>query len=164
MTDRYLKIKDGESIDCVIRGDIRKFQKHFGNTIRECGDGCAICPPAETDYRDDRWPSKRFITNVVRKIEGVLVAQLFENGMKLHDQIEEAKRFQPKLNDMKVNIKREQVNGFATYTLSVIGEIELPILAAVECVELHSIEPWSPQENVVEAAPLIPVVEDECPF
>lgn len=72
----FLKIKDGERIKAIFRGDPRVFRVHWaGGKSQLCSQkqDCELCKGGDKS-------KTRFQINVLVQVEGVWVAKVFENG------------------------------------------------------------------------------------
>ncbi len=109
----FLKLKPGQSVRGVLRGDLYEFRQHWINNkgVACPGEGCAICAKGEKN-------SFRFRLNfVMRETEGgPFVAKIFEQGWMVYAQLRELHKDYP-LPETVIKITR---NGEGTNTTYVI--------------------------------------------
>jgi hypothetical protein len=78
----FVKLKSGETIQGLFRGDIYEFRQHWSETKSDLckGDDCPIC-------KTGKKPSFRFRLNLIVKEDSNYVAKVFEQGWTVYEQL-----------------------------------------------------------------------------
>jgi hypothetical protein len=128
---KFLKIGDGESVYCILRGDIKtSYQKWNGTTY-------------ESAKKGDEGASLRFKVNVVVFEDKKPVAKILEGGGHLYFDFKAINDEYP-LENTLIKISRVGVRQNTRYTVMPAGpklQPDAKVMAAVEALELHSLEP-----------------------
>jgi len=149
--DKFLKLKDGESVVGVFRGEIYEFHTKWINNKSI---------PASPD---DPEAKTRFRANIIVPVNGKPVAKIFEFSYPVFEQMAMINKIKGDITKVKTHIARMGEGTSTKYMLMVADEpvnlkaiqgIELHILNKNQAPEIPSAEPppgWSdfppPQED-----------------
>ena len=144
----FLKLKDGESIKGVFRGDPFDFQSHWkGGSVACTGADCDFCAKGEE-------PSFRFRINFVVKENGAYVAKLWEQGWRVYESLQGLDASGYNLEETPVQISRRGSDkNNTTYNVLPVPNAALTEehLAALKAVKLHDPCPRPPKEEKKES-------------
>jgi hypothetical protein len=146
----FLKLKDGESVQVVFRGNPYEFYVQWENgKATQCNAGA----------RDAKF---RFRINAVVSENGVMVAKIFEQGAVVYNDLKEL-HAEYGLETTKIKIKRNGSGTDTTYQiLPLKGDLTKEQVEKLQAVKLHDLAPKAPQP---EPSPLPPFdSDDEIPF
>ncbi len=122
----YLRLKDGEAVNIIPRGEIYEFYSVFG--LR--GEATSSTPGAKL----------RFKMNVVVNEAGTLKAKVLEFGMTVYDQLSEINKVCD-VTKTKIRFSRKGSGKSDTMymLLPVVNEpISPKVMATIEAIPLHS--------------------------
>lgn len=97
----YLKLKDGESVTGIFRGEPYDFRTHWGNGRSTVCTGAA-CPECKAGGKS----SFRFRINFITSENGALVAKVFEQGKSVYSALGSLHSTGYDLTKTKVSITR----------------------------------------------------------
>ncbi len=155
-TSPYLKVKSGESVKGVFRGEIYEWKAKWNQGSKRY----------DVIENSDPTLNNRFKANFVVWEEGKFVARVFEFGLSVYEQLEELSKHYANLETVKVVISRKGEltdtvwtvfplpEGLSPSNLEAIGEAKLNILNPKQEV--------SQEEAYDEFGP--PPTDDELPF
>lgn len=133
-TNRYLRLKDGDAVKMIPRGEIFEFYSVFGTK----GDVPAGTSGAKKKYR----------MNVVVLEEGKFVMKIFDFNGPLYDQFVEINKFceenKQDITKTKVRVSRKGA-GKSDTTYMALPLTNEPLTAAIiqqiESIDLHDLDP-----------------------
>jgi hypothetical protein len=161
----FIKLKAGEKVQGVFRGDPHIFKQHWvDNRSSKCaGEGCEICERAKTN---DKLKAKfRFYINFIVKIDGVLHAKIFEQSFGTFKDLKTLHESGYDLEQTLVSITR---NGSGTDTRYLVlpvkdnGGLKADGFKKVHAVPLNELGD-EPSEDV-DANGEAEATEDDLPF
>lgn len=134
-----IKLKSGESVKGVFRGEITDFAVHWKNkrSLLCAGDGCKHC--ADPDMEPAKW---RFMVNFVMQENGAMVAKIFEQSGATYDTLKGlAKEYPITQTQMKVSRYGSGPND-TTYALLPLPrwQVEKALEKKLSEVKLHDLE------------------------
>lgn len=145
----FLKLKDGESVKGVFRGDPFDFESHWKNGSVPCpGAGCEFCAQGEA-------PAFRFRINLVVKENGAYTAKLWEQGWRVYEALQGLDVSGYDLEKTAVQVtRRGSDKNNTTYSILPIPNAELSEdqLKAIGDTKLHDPCPRPPKEEKSEAS------------
>jgi hypothetical protein len=146
----YLKLKDGEQVVGVFRGNPHEFYVLWK-------EGKAEPVPEGT-----KGASFRFRINFITKENEMFVAKIFEQGATVYNQLKELHE-EHGLSETVVVIRRSGTEKKTTYNIMPSGKTKWsPALAKqVEAIELHKLNESSNEENIFGGGDH---PDDEIPF
>jgi hypothetical protein len=149
----FLKIADGESVYCVLRGDIKVSYSRWTGTTYE---------PAK---KGEQGASMRFKVNAIVAEDKKPVAKILEGGGHLYFDLKNINEEFP-LETTMIKITRTGVKQNTRFTVSVAGPKAQPdekTMKAIEAVKLHPLESTKGQTDVGNDLPSFDD-NDEIPF
>ncbi len=132
----YLRLKDGEAVNIIPRGEIHEFYSVFGTR----GEVTSTTPGAKL----------RFKMNVVVNEAGVLKAKILEFGMTIYDQLSEINKVCD-VTKTKIRLSRKGSGKSDTMymLLPVVNEPVSPkVLATIEAIPLNILDGKKPTAMV----------------
>lgn len=156
-----MKMKAGESVTGVFRGEVYTFKSHWNGSYSSACDGadCKFCA-------NNNKPKTRFRLNFVTKENAVLVAKVFEQGYKTMQDLKELNKEYP-LEKHWVKITRTGNSASDTkYTILPIKNSELTKAQEAEIakIQLNILDPVSALGASQAASATDAPEEDEIPF
>jgi len=132
----FLKLKDGDSVTGVFRGNLYEFDIHWvGNRSQECtGPECDECMRSKKKFR--------FRLNFVTKENGVCVPKIFEQGWKVYRHLK-AVHADYNLEKTIVKISRKGSGTQDTsYTIMPVPQHQVPdaLEKQLQAVQLHDLK------------------------
>lgn len=127
---KFLKLGDGESVYCVLRGDIKVSYSRWTGTTYE---------PAK---KGEEGASMRFKVNAIVAEDKKPVAKILEGGGHLYFDLKGINEEYP-LEDTMIKITRTGVKQNTRYSVIVAGPKAQPdakTMEAIQAVQLHSLE------------------------
>ena len=134
----YLRLKDGEAVNIIPRGEIHEFYSVFGAR----GEVTATTPGAKL----------RFKMNVVVNEAGTLKAKILEFGMTIYDQLAEINKVCD-VTKTKIRMSRKGSGKSDTMymLLPVVNEpISPKVLATIEAIPLNILDGKKPLVRAVD--------------
>lgn len=138
--EHFLKIKNGESVRGIFRGESFDFFQHFDDgapkTICPGSSSCDLC-------KSGKRPGWRFRLNFLVRTNGAWTAYIFEQGTRVYNQLVTLNKTFP-LETTPVVISRTGSDK-ATTTYSVLPAQQAPIspetLQSIEHIPLRNLDP-----------------------
>ncbi len=145
-SDKFLKIKDGEVVKGVFRGEIFEYFVKWEN-----GKGIVVGPNGGGKIR--------FRVNIVIPDGATFKCKVFEFGMPVYDQMEMLNKAYGDLTKIKVAIARKGLALDTTYMLMPLVQEPLApqVLAKIEAIPLNILD----TQKKEEAKPEIPMPDFE---
>lgn len=138
-----LKLKSGESVKGVFRGEPYKFKQHWKNNRSSLCQGldCILCEEVD-DEGKSRYPNFRFRVNFVISENGQWVAKVFEQGGRVYDKIEGLST-EYDLNKVQVKITRYGTDQSTNYEIVPLprGEVTPEMETKIAGVKLNDLNP-----------------------
>lgn len=150
----YLRVKDGESVNVILRGEIHEFRIKWEN-------GKSIEIPESDSSR-----MNRFRLNAVIYENGAFVAKLWEFGLTVYNQLSDINDVYP-LEKTKIRVSRKGTGTDTTYMLlPMLNEpLSQGALKSIEAVKLNVLNAKPKQESKSlyddYASPDTPSYDDE---
>lgn len=139
----FVKLKDGESIKGVFRGDPHPFRQHWvENRGVFCpGKSCPLCAEGEKS-------SFRFRINFVMQENGAWVAKVFEQGWTSYDYLKSMHESDYDLEKTLIKITRRGTGTDTSYSILPVpnGTLKKPDVDAIAAVALHDLSPKEKSE------------------
>lgn len=142
----FLKLKDGESIEGVFRGDPYDFRNHWDKNSQRsvlC-TGDSVCP-----YCEDKEKSRfRFRINFITKENGQLVVKIFESSRTVYEDLAALSQ-NYLLEKTKVSISRKGEGLKTKYVVQPVPEwkVNEKALAVIEGLKLFDLEQLDSQSE-----------------
>jgi len=151
-----LRLKDGDSIQGVFRGEITRFYQHWksGRSIICPGrDTCDLC---QSENEDDRRANGRFRINFLIYVDGQWGAKVFEGGKRVFEQLKALNQDCP-LEKMRVRISKSGEGKNSQIVISPVpgeaGLIKPAVEKELQSVELIDLAMGEQEEKELEEAP-----------
>lgn len=159
----FIRLKDGESVRGVFRGDIHEFHTHWSGTRTQVctGPGCVLCKENPSVK-----PAFRFRLNLVVKDGEGYAAKIFENGWKVYQQLREINDEVP-LESILVKIGRTgSGKNDTSYTVIAVpnGTVNADLEAKLKQVQLLDLRPAAEGKEVSDSAEPAMVTEEDITF
>ena len=140
-----IRLKDGDSVQGVLRGEPFEFYSHWGQdkTYRCVGrDVCDMCKAGNK-------AAFRFKLNMVTKDDGKLVVKVIENGFKLYKQLFDLNEggWDLEKNFIKISRSGKGKNDTVYSAVPIPGGVPPDVLAKIMALETHSLTEEKPAER-----------------
>jgi hypothetical protein len=145
----FIRLKAGESVRGVFRGEPFDFKQHWVNNRGQMcpGDGCALCA-------EGKKPSFRFRINFIINDNGAYVAKVFEQGWTVYETMKNLHESEYNLDLHQMKITRHG-SGQNDTTYSIIpvpnGTIDEAKEKVLSSIKLHELREESLAEGFAEA-------------
>lgn len=142
--DKFLKVKDGESVKCVFRGEIFEYFVKWEN------GKSIIVGPNEGKVR--------FRVNVAVPEGSAFKMKIFEFGRPVYDQLEMLNKNYGDVTKIKITIARKGEKLETTYMLMPLVHEPLapPVMAKIEAIPLNNLGGNKKEEPKVDAFSDVP--------
>lgn len=153
-SSKYIRLKDGESVTGILRGEIYEFHIKWVN-----GKSVVV------DEKDPE-AKHRYKINMVVPEEGKFVAKVLEFGSMLYDHLYELS-LNMNLEKTKLKLSRKGTGTDTTYIPVPLGPIEEKTLTQLSGVELNilNVQKSEPKhEEPPDFGPMPDLLNDELPF
>lgn len=149
-----IKLKSGESVKGIFRGDPYQFKQHWKNGRGyPCqGMDCLLCKEVDEEGKP-RYPNFRFRVNFIISENGQWVAKVFEQGGRVYDKVE-ALSTEYALDKIQVKITRYGTDKSNTnYEIVPLprGEVTPEMEKKISEVKLNDLNPYQATSETPDA-------------
>lgn len=145
--NNFIKLKDGESVKGVFRGDLHHFHQHWeGNKALRCL-GKETCPSC----KEGKKALFRFRLNLVVNENGAYTAKIFEQGWTVHEALRALHEGDYNLEQHLMKITRYGTGTDTSYAIIPVpnGSLTEDKIKAIAAVPLHSLDGSQKEEQEV---------------
>jgi hypothetical protein len=131
----FIKLKDGESVTCVLQGKMRILRKHWKNKQPILCTGKAVCPECQAGDK----PKFTFQLNAIVKESSGYVCKILEQGFMMFENVR-ALNNEIDLEKTPIKIVRKGAGIDTIYTIIPLAQLDAAKEEAVKSVELFDLE------------------------